>query len=63
MSVLPLSATDLALSAILLLVNAIVSLVLGLQIHRSLLLAGARMVAQLLLVGMVLRWILGHQWP
>jgi putative ABC transport system permease protein len=63
MSALPLSATDLALSAILVLVNAIASLALGLQIHRPLLLAAVRMVAQLLLVGLVLRWILVHQSP
>lgn len=63
MSVLELSSGALALSAILVLVNAVASLALGLQIHRSLLVAALRMVAQLLLVGLVLRWILGHQSP
>lgn len=63
MSALPLSATDLAMSAILVLVNALASLALGLQIHRSLLVAALRMVAQLLLVGLALRWILGNQSP
>lgn len=60
---LPLGPFDLAMAALLLLVNALASLLLGLQVHRPLLLAAARMVAQLLLVGLVLRWILGNQSP
>lgn len=63
MAPLSLSATDLALSALLVLVNGLASLALGLQVHKSLAIAAVRMVAQLLLVGLVLRWILEHQSP
>lgn len=63
MSVLSLSATDLALASILIVINGVASLVLGLQVHKSLIVAAIRMVIQLLLVGLVLRWILGNQSP
>lgn len=63
MSPLALSATDLALSAVLVLANGIASVVLGLQVHKSLAVAAVRMAAQLLLVGLALRWILGSQSP
>ena len=49
------SALDLALSATLLLLNAGLSLLLGLGLARSLLIAALRTVVQLLLVGMVLK--------
>ena len=50
------SALDLALSATLLLLNAGLSLLLGLGLARSLLIAALRTVVQLLLVGMVWVW-------
>ncbi|GGP24440.1 iron export ABC transporter permease subunit FetB [Silvimonas amylolytica] len=58
-----LSSFDLAMASALLLINGVISLVLGLQVHRSLVIAAARMVVQLLLVGLVLRWILALQSP
>src|SRR5215212_2434088 len=45
---------DLALASILVLVDAGLSLLFGLRIHRSLLIAAARMAVQLTLVGLVL---------
>ncbi|TWF53216.1 ABC transporter permease [Neorhizobium alkalisoli] len=48
---------ELALAAGLVLVNATLSLIADLGIHRSILIASARMVAQLLLVGFVLGYI------
>lgn len=63
MEPLMLSPTDLALAAILLLCNGALSLALGLQIHRPLAIAAVRMVVQLLLVGLVLRWILEIRSP
>jgi len=55
---LQLSAMDLALAAILVVLNGILSLLLGLEIHRALAIATLRMVIQLLLVGLALHWIL-----
>ena len=49
-----LSYTDLALGSLLVLGNALLSLVLHLGIHRRLLVAGIRMVVQLSLMGLVL---------
>jgi putative ABC transport system permease protein len=63
MTPLALSNVDLALAAILVLFNGVLSLVLGLQIHRSLAIAALRMVVQLLLVGLALRWILEIRSP
>ena len=51
------SALDLALGATLLLLNAGLSLLLGLGLARSLLIAALRTVVQLLLVGMVLKTV------
>jgi putative ABC transport system permease protein len=50
-----LGAFDVALAALLVLVNAAVSMAIGLQLHRQVLWAAARMVVQLLLVGLLLR--------
>jgi putative ABC transport system permease protein len=58
-----LAATDLALAALLLVLNAGLSLWLQLGIARSLLVAGARMVVQLLLVGLVLRSVFALSSP
>jgi putative ABC transport system permease protein len=60
----PLSALDLAIAGTLVLLNGALSVVLGLGIARSLIVAGVRMVVQLLLVGLVLRTVfhLGSPW-
>jgi putative ABC transport system permease protein len=50
-----LSATDLALAALLVVLNAIASVLMRLGFHRQMLWAATRMVVQLLLVGLVLR--------
>ena len=52
-----LSATDLAIAASLVLLDAAMSLAFGLRLHRQLLVAAVRMVVQLLLVGLILRWL------
>ena len=52
---LELSYLDLALAALLLVFNAALSLALGLRLEGRMLVAAARMVVQLLLVGLVLR--------
>lgn len=57
MNTVHLSATDVALAALLVLASAVASLVLRLQLHRQVLWAAARMVVQLLLVGLVLRFV------
>ena len=54
---LDLSYWQLALATLLILVNGGVSLALGLGLERRLLLASVRTLGQLLLVGLVLRWI------
>lgn len=46
---------DLAVSSTLLVLDGVLSVVLGLALHRQLALAGVRMVIQLLIVGLVLR--------
>jgi putative ABC transport system permease protein len=48
---------DLALAACLVVIEALLSLVLGLGIHRQVTIAAARMVVQLLLVGYALRFV------
>jgi putative ABC transport system permease protein len=52
-----LSPLDIALSAVLVLADAGLSLALGLRLHRQLGIASLRMVVQLLLVGLVLRFV------
>ena len=56
---IPLSFGDLAIAGLLILVNGALSLALGLGIERRLLIAAARMVVQLLLVGLVLQALFG----
>lgn len=51
--------TDLALASLFLIVNALLSIWLRLGLARQLILTGARMVVQLLLVGLVLKWVFG----
>ncbi|MDB5894029.1 MAG: iron export transporter permease subunit FetB [Rhodoferax sp.] len=55
MNVIHLGFTDLAIAGSLVLASAVASLLLNLQVHRQVLWAAARMVIQLLLVGLVLR--------
>lgn len=57
MSAAELSALDLAIAASLIVFDAILSLAFGLRLHRQLLVAALRMVVQLLLVGLLLRWL------
>ena len=58
-----LTPRDLAVSAVLVLVDAVLSLVLGLQLHWQLAVASVRMVVQLLLIGLVLRWVFAQANP
>jgi putative ABC transport system permease protein len=55
MTAVPLSLPDLALASVLMLANVAASLLLRWQLHREFMWASARMVVQLLLVGLVLR--------
>lgn len=55
MSAVAISPGDLSIAAILVLLSALCSLLLSLRVHKALLVASARMVVQLLLVGFVLR--------
>jgi putative ABC transport system permease protein len=60
---LELSYLDLALAALLLVFNAALSLALGLRLEGRMLMAAARMVVQLLLVGLVLRTLFEQATP
>lgn len=55
MNVIPLNNVDLAIASGLVLLNAMLSLLLHLQLERQLLIATLRMVVQLILVGLVLK--------
>ena len=57
MSAIVLQPLDIALAAALLLADAGLSVMLGLRLHRTVLMAAVRMVVQLVLVGLVLRWV------
>ena len=61
---IPLSYWQLGIAASLILISAAISLVLQLGLGRRLLIASARTVVQLLLIGLVLQWIFapGRQW-
>jgi putative ABC transport system permease protein len=52
-----LTPSDLALASVLLVANGVLSLLLGLGLHRQLAIAGTRMVIQLALVGYMLRLV------
>jgi putative ABC transport system permease protein len=52
---IPLHAGDLAIAAILVVLDGVLSLALGLGLHRQLAIAALRMVVQLVLIGLVLR--------
>lgn len=63
MNTIHLHATDLMLATLLVLLNAGASLLLHLRLHRQVLWAAARMVVQLLLVGLVLRFVFAAASP
>jgi putative ABC transport system permease protein len=63
MSGIALTPTDLALAALLLIVNGAISIAFGLRLERSLALAATRMVVQLTAVGFVLRFVLEQTSP
>src|SRR5271156_1464152 len=54
---------DLAIAGLLILVDGVLSLSLGLQLHRQIAIAAARMLVQLLLVGYVLRAVFALSSP
>ncbi len=58
-----LDPADLALAGTLLVADGVLSVILGLGIHRRLAIAGARMVVQLLGVGLVLRFVFAASSP
>jgi len=62
-SYLALSWFDLALAAIFILINGIVSIAFRLGLAKKLLIVSLRMVAQLLLVGMLLTWVFAISSP
>jgi putative ABC transport system permease protein len=57
MNAIPLSLADIAIASVLLMLDAVLSLWLGLKLHRQLGIAAVRMVLQLLLIGAVLRTV------
>ncbi|WP_050476193.1 ABC transporter permease [Herbaspirillum rhizosphaerae] len=63
MTLQPISAADLAIASVLVIINAVISVSLGLRLHKPVLLAAARMVVQLLLVGLLLRYVLESKSP
>ncbi|MFZ6645036.1 ABC transporter permease [Undibacterium sp. TJN25] len=58
-----LDALDLGISASLVLLDVVISIYLGLRLHKQVLLAAVRMVVQLLLVGYVLRIVFAQSSP
>jgi putative ABC transport system permease protein len=56
---LEINAWQVALAALLILVNGIISILLKLNLEKTLAIASVRTVVQLLLVGMVLEWVFG----
>jgi putative ABC transport system permease protein len=60
---LPLGVGQVALAVALILVNGALSFALGLGLERRLLVAGARAVAQLWLMGLILKWVFALEQP
>ena len=58
-----LDALELALAAALILFNGLISVAMSLGMERAIAVAAGRMVAQLLLVGLVLEWVFGLSHP
>jgi putative ABC transport system permease protein len=63
MNPIHLDAIDIAVASVLVLIDAGISIRLGLRLHRQVLWSAARMVVQLLLVGMVLRFVFALNSP
>jgi len=63
MSTIALTPLDLALAASLLAVNAAISWAFGPRLERSIVVAAARMVVQLALIGLVLKFIFAQTSP
>lgn len=63
MTPISLSVVDLAAASLLIVLDAALSLLLGLGIHRQVIVAACRMVIQLLLVGLVLRFVFALNTP
>lgn len=63
MNTISLTPSDLAIASSLLLFDAVLSVVLRLNLHRQLVWAGLRMVAQLVAVGFLLRWVFSMHHP
>jgi putative ABC transport system permease protein len=63
MSYVPLSFLDLALAAVLLVVNGVISLAFGLRLETSLAIAAVRMAVQLGAVGFVLKFVFAQTSP
>lgn len=62
-SYVELTSLQVAAAALLILINAGISLALRLRLERSLLIASVRTVVQLLLVGLVLQWVFAAEQP
>lgn len=63
MTPIALTPSDIALASLLLVADGVLSLLLGLGLHRRMAIAGARMVVQLVLVGYVLRLVFAAASP
>ncbi len=63
MSLIPLAPVDLALAALLLVLNGAISIAFGLRLERSLAIAAARMMVQLAAVGFVLKFVFEQTSP
>ncbi len=63
MTYIPLDNTDVLLAAALLLINGLISVWFALGLGRSLLVAATRMVVQLAIVGLMLRWLFSSVSP
>ncbi|MEO1206992.1 MAG: ABC transporter permease [Pseudomonadota bacterium] len=63
MNAVDLTLTDLALASTLILINGAISLAFGLRLERTLLINTIRMVVQLALIGLILKWIFTQASP
>ncbi|HQT73189.1 MAG TPA: ABC transporter permease, partial [Acidiphilium sp.] len=63
MTPIDLTPADLLIAASLVLVDALASVLLGLRLHRQLLVAAARCAVQLLLIGFLLRFVFAAEAP
>jgi putative ABC transport system permease protein len=63
MNAIALSPTDIAISASLIAFDAVLSILLKLNLHRQVLWSAARMVVQLIAIGFLLRWVFALHHP